>query len=134
MDIITTKNDIETLDDIKTFVDAFYGAVRQDALLAPIFNDKIEDRWAVHLEKMYRFWQTVLLDEHTYYGSPFMPHAKLPVSKAHFEKWVLLFCQTIDGLFVGEKAERAKWQGKRMAEMFYIKIEYYKNNSTIPLV
>ncbi len=126
--------DITSLDDIKLFVDTFYDKVRHDDLLADIFNNKIEDRWAQHLDKMYRFWQTVLLEDHTYYGSPFVPHANLPVEAAHFDQWLILFNNTIDSLFEGEKATRAKWQGQRMAEMFLTKIEYYKTNSSIPLI
>jgi len=127
------KHDISTLDDIKLLVDSFYGKVREDNLLKDIFNERIEDRWPQHLEKMYRFWQTVLLEEHTYFGSPFVPHAKLPVEQHHFEQWVKIFNKIVDEHFIGEKAERAKWQGQRMAEMFHYKIEYYKNSSTTPL-
>lgn len=128
------KRDISTLDDIKLLVDTFYGKVREDEKLKDIFNNKIQDRWTEHLEKIYLFWQTVLLDEHTYYGSPFLPHAKLPVNAEHFERWLELFYETVDGFFEGEKASRAKWQGQRMAEMFHSKIEYYKNNPAIPLI
>lgn len=128
------KSDITTLDDIKLLVDSFYGKVREDDLLANIFNERIQDRWPAHLEKMHRFWQTVLLEEHTYYGSPFLPHAKLPVDAKHFERWMKLFNETVDTLFKGEKATRAKWQGERMAEMFLSKINYYRNNSSIPLI
>lgn len=128
------EKDITTLDDIKVLVDTFYSRVREDQMLRDIFNDKIQDRWPEHLEKMYRFWQTVLLEEHTYHGSPFLPHAQLPVEAAHFEAWVQLFSDTVDSLFAGAKAERAKWQGQRMAEMFHSKIEYYRSNSSIPLI
>jgi len=128
------KSDIGTIDDIKLLVNTFYGKVRQKDLLKDIFNTKIEDRWPEHLEKMYRFWQTVLLEEHTYNGSPFLPHARLPVTKEHFDAWLALFFNTVDELFAGEKAERAKWQGRRMAEMFQHKIEYYKNNAAQPLL
>lgn len=128
------KKDISTLDDIKLLVDNFYGRVRKDELLADIFNERIQDRWPQHLEKMYRFWQTVLLEEHTYYGSPFAPHAKLPVELKHFQQWLKLFGETVDNLFSGEKATRAKWQAERMAEMFHYKIEYYRNNSATPIL
>ena len=128
------KNDIQNITDIQLLVDTFYGKIREDQLLKDIFNTKIQDRWPQHLAKMYTFWQTVLLDEHTYYGSPFVPHAKLPVDLEHFDKWLLLFNSTVDDLFKGEKAERAKWQGQRMAEMFHSKIEYYKNNSSLEIL
>ena len=120
------KHDISTLDDIKILVDTFYGKIRKNDLLAPIFNEKIEDRWPEHLEKMYTFWQTVLLKEHTYYGSPFVPHAHLPVDNVHFNTWVGLFNETVDDLFEGNVAEEAKWRGLKMAEMFETKIEHYR--------
>ena len=123
-----TSKDILTLEDVKKLVDTFYGKVQQDPLLAPIFNERIQDRWPEHLEKMYRFWQTVLLDEQTYSGSPFPPHAKLPVDASHFKEWMNLFTQTIDELFTGEKATEAKWRAGKMAEMFQFKIDHYRNN------
>lgn len=126
--------EIITLDDIKKLVDTFYEKVRRNELIGPIFNERIQDRWPQHLEKMYTFWQTVLLGEHTYFGSPFPPHANLPVSHKHFEKWMELFTQTLDELFTGEKAEDAKWRAGKMAEMFESKIEYYKNKPFKSLV
>ncbi len=119
--------EIQNLDDIKLLVDSFYGRVRKDDLLKDIFDNVIQDRWPQHLEKMYRFWQTVLLGEYTYEGTPFPPHAPLPVSKEHFDRWIVLFESTVDTYFIGEKAERAKWQGNRMASMFLSKIEFYRN-------
>lgn len=116
------------MNDIQLLVDAFYLKVREDELLAGIFNERIQDHWSMHLEKMYRFWQTVLLEEHTYHGSPFVPHAKLPVDKAHFDRWLHLFNATLDEHFSGTKADEAKWRAERMAGMFFNKITYYKNN------
>jgi hemoglobin len=77
---------------------------------------------------MYAFWQTVLLKEHTYFGSPFVPHAKLPVKQEHFDKWMELFYTTINEQFAGEKAIEAKWRAEKMAEMFHSKIQYYRQN------
>jgi hemoglobin len=118
--------DIITLEDIKTLVDAFYEKVKRDDLLAPIFNERIQDRWPQHLKKMYAFWQTVLLDERTYVGSPFPPHAQLPVDHSHFQRWMELFMLTADELFNGEKAYEAKWRAGKMAELFESKINHYK--------
>ena len=128
------KNDIKDITDIQLLVNTFYSKIREDQLLKDIFNNKIENRWPEHLQKMYSFWQTVLLEEHTYYGSPFLPHAKLPVDLVHFEKWLSLFNTTVDNLFEGERAEKAKWQGQRMAELFHSKIKYYKNYQGTPLL
>ncbi len=120
------QKDILNIEDIKLLVDSFYDKVKADKLLGPVFNERIKDRWPEHLEKMYRFWQTVLLGDHTYYGSPFPPHAQLPVSHEHFVKWMELFTATADDLFAGAKAAEAKWRAAKMAEMFEIKIEHYR--------
>ena len=126
--------DIQEITDIQQMVDTFYGKVRQDDLLKDIFNGRIGDRWPEHLDKMYRFWQTVLLEEHTYQGSPFPPHLRMPVAEEHFERWKMLFNETVDELFDGERADRAKWQGSRMAAMFLSKINYFRENNLTPIV
>ena len=128
------KKDILSLEDVKNLVDTFYGKVREDELIGPIFNEKIQNRWPEHLAKMYTFWQTVLLGEHTYFGSPFPPHAQLPVERIHFERWLALFSQTLDELFTGEIAKEAIWRANKMATMFQYKIEHYKNNPTKSLI
>ena len=122
------KKDIKNINDIQLFVNNFYDKIQKDDLLKDIFNPVIQDQWPKHLEKMYRFWQTVLLDEHTYFGSPFVPHAKLPVEKKHFDLWLKLFYETLDEHFSGEKSEEAKWRASKMAEMFYSKIKFYRNH------
>ncbi|MEO8766404.1 MAG: group III truncated hemoglobin [Ginsengibacter sp.] len=127
---MNVTKEIMSLDDIKELVDTFYDKVRKDELIGPVFNERIRDRWPRHLETMYTFWQTVLLGEHTYFGSPFPPHANLPISHKHFEKWLDLFTKTIDDLFTGEKATDAKGRAAKMAEIFESKIAYYKDTSS----
>lgn len=122
---MSKTREIKDLDDVKFLVNDFYGKIRKDDLLKDIFEDIIQDKWPEHLDKMYRFWQTVLLGDRTYYGAPFPPHRLLPVKEEHFNRWLKLFYETVDTNFHGEKAERAKWQGNRMAEMFLMKIKMF---------
>ncbi|MGJ1198801.1 group III truncated hemoglobin [Sphingobacterium spiritivorum] len=127
------KQDIRTLEDIKLLVDTFYGRVQQDTLIGPIFNAILDGRWEAHLEKMYGFWQTLLLDQHSYFGSPFPPHATLPVEADHFDAWLNLWTNTVREFFEGEKAEEAILRGEKMATMFLSKITYYRNTNARPL-
>ncbi|MBK8582715.1 MAG: group III truncated hemoglobin [Flavobacteriales bacterium] len=127
------KGDISTIEDIRLLVDTFYGRARLDDLVGPIFNDTIKDRWPEHLAKLYNFWQTVLLNVQSYSGSPFMAHAKLPVDKPHFERWIQLFHGTIDDLFVGPKADEAKQRAGLMAQMFQYKLASIRNDGTTPI-
>ena len=122
------KKDITTLDDVKLLVDTFYSNIRQDEMLGIIFNQNIQDRWPEHLAKMYKFWQTLLLGEYTYDGRPFPPHAHLPIGKQHFTQWLVLFNDTVDSLFTGEKADEAKWRAQKMAVMFQSKLDYIQNH------
>jgi hemoglobin len=126
---MSQQKDITTIEDIRLLVDTFYGKVRVNNLLGGIFNGVIKDRWPEHLEKMYRFWQTVLLGDHTYWGSPFPPHAQMPIAQNHFEAWLKLWHEAIDEHFAGAKADEAKWRAEKMAVMFLSKIQYYRQSS-----
>lgn len=126
--------EIISVEDVRTLVHTFYEKVQSDDLIGPIFNSRMEGRWPEHLEKMVRFWQTVLLNEHTYQGAPFAPHAHLPIEKEHFERWLTLFYENIDLHFTGEKVIEAKWRAQKMAEMFQYKIDYYRNRPKKSLV
>lgn len=125
--------DISTKEDIKLLIDTFYGTVRQDELLGPIFNERIKDKWPEHLEKLHSFWQMVLFQEPTYQGRPFPPHAELPIDRSHFQRWMEIFNSTLDSLFAGDKANEAKWKAGKMAEMFRSKIEYFRSTGQKPL-
>ncbi len=127
------RGEILSLADIRLLVDTFYGRARQDELIGPIFNNTIQDRWPQHLNKLYNFWQTVLLGEHTYYGAPFPPHSVLPLQQAHFERWLQLFHQTLDDLFSGPKAQEAKQRSVMMAQMFQYKMAEHARMGTSPI-
>jgi len=128
------KQDILTIEDVKLLVNRFYDKIKTNELLGPIFKERINDHWPEHLDKMYRFWQTVLLGEHTYHGTPFPPHAQLPVGHEHFLKWMELFTATVDELFMGEKATEAKWRAAKMKELFEMKITHYKKTGIKTLI
>lgn len=115
------KPQLSTPADIQQLVDAFYEKVRQDACLAPVFDARIKD-WSVHMPTMYRFWSSMLLGTGTYHGQPFDKHQSLPITALHFERWVTLFCQTVDEHFAGEKAEEAKFRAQSIAQIFQYKM------------
>ena len=118
--------EISTREDIIRLVDEFYGKVKKDELLGPIFAAVVKDNWPKHLEKMYGFWETILLNVRAYSGSPFPPHAKLPIEKQHFDRWLELFHQTIDQQFEGEKAKEAKYRSSQMGMMFNYKLAHLR--------
>lgn len=81
-------------DMIRTLVHAFYGKVRRDPVLGPIFAAAIED-WDAHLEKLCRFWSSVMLMSGSYKGNPMLAHMEIgAIQPEHFTRWLGLFRET----------------------------------------
>jgi hemoglobin len=114
--------DIENETDVRTLVDAFYGAIREDALLNPIFTDIAQVEWEHHLPKMYAFWNGLILGQPGYAGAPFIAHTRLPVTREHFTRWLELFRATVDEHFAGERAQRAKDAAGSIAHTFAMRM------------
>lgn len=111
--------DTITEDTIAKLVDSFYGRVRGDQMLGPIFAEAIGDDWGPHLNKMKRFWSSVLLATRTYKGNPMMAHLQLPrLTVDHFRRWLQLWNQTVAGICSKELARfdmgRAELIGERL--------------------
>ena len=121
--------DIESIDDVKLLVDNFYAKVREDDLLGPIFNSRLEGRWEKHHKRLYRFWNTVLLRKPDYYGKPVEMHFNMNIGGEHFSRWLEIWNETVKGNFEGMIAERALLRGKTMAHAFLEKIEKHRKNS-----
>jgi hemoglobin len=80
---------------IRLLVRCFYGRVRADARLGPIFAMHIAGDWEPHLEKMTDFWCSVVLKTGAYQGRPVPAHLKLKeVVESDFEIWLALFRET----------------------------------------
>ncbi|MFK8162128.1 MAG: group III truncated hemoglobin [Lewinella sp.] len=119
--------DIKNKADIKVFVDGFYGKVRVDPTIGPVFAAVIQpDQWPIHLERMYDFWNTILFAQADYRGNPFSKHATLPLEHRHFERWLALLEETLAESFAGEKVEEVKWRAAQMAMTFEAKLEYIR--------
>lgn len=111
------RKDIENEEDIKNLVHVFYGKVRENEALFKIFDPIIQDHWSAHLDKMTRFWSTLLLYTHQYKDDPLPKHLPLDLQKIHFDIWLNLFNETLDELFAGEIAENAKKRASSIARI-----------------
>lgn len=121
--------DIENIDDIKLFVDEFYGEVKNDTLIGPVFLEKIPDNWQPHLDKMYAFWNAALFGVPGFRGNPFAKHAPLKIGSKHFERWLELFHKTIDSNFKGAMAADANNRAELMAVMFLNRLQNMTGSS-----
>ncbi|HEY8524464.1 MAG TPA: group III truncated hemoglobin [Acidimicrobiales bacterium] len=104
--------DLDDPDEIAEMVRRFYADVAQDDLLGPMFNDVAQVDWSEHLPKLTAFWCRALLSMPGYRGNPFrayqLVHARRAFTRAHFERWLDLFHETVDLGWAGPKAEQAK--------------------------
>jgi hemoglobin len=97
---------------IHKLVHAFYGKVREDAVLGPVFDAKVED-WDEHLAKLCDFWSSVALMTGRFTGKPMQAHMPLAIDAGHFRRWLGLFretaaevCPPAAAAFFVDRAER----------------------------
>jgi hemoglobin len=101
-------------DYISSFVERFYGKIRQDALLGPIFAERIKD-WDLHLGRMKQFWRSVLHASGEFAGNPMVKHLAIPgLDERHFAHWLGLFYSTLRELQPTDEATRLVGERARM--------------------
>lgn len=117
-----TRHDIETRADCERLVRAFYGRALTDPVIGFLFTDVAKLDLEAHLPRIASFWETILLDARSYGGGAFRPHIelnrKVRLTRGHFDRWLFLWHQTVDELFVGERAEVGKAHADRVATAF----------------
>jgi hemoglobin len=121
--------DIQDRGDCERLVRAFYGKAMDDELIGWIFTDVAHLDLEEHVPVVTSFWETVLLGNQSYFGGAFGVHAKLHekagLRQAHFKRWLVLWCETVDELFDGERAAMAKVHGLRVANAFHGRLSTY---------
>ena len=120
---------INNREDISKLVDTFYSKIRKNELLGPIFNSHIlEEQWSEHLKKLTDFWETNVLGIAMYKGNPSAKHINVDknvghiIEPKHFGVWLQLWFETIDQLFEGKLALKAKQSARKMSTGQYLTI------------
>jgi hemoglobin len=117
---VAPRGDLSDPDEVAEMVRRFYAAVAQDDLLGPMFNDVARVDWSEHLPKLTAFWCRALFSMPGYQGNPYRAHqlvdARSAFSVAHFERWLSLFEDTLDG-WSGPKVEQARALAHKVAEV-----------------
>lgn len=128
-------NDISSKTDLVLLVDTFYGRVREDVILGPVFNTIIGDHWAEHLPKMYAFWGMSLFGEGGYTGNAVQKHVaidkQIPLGDPHFERWISLWTKTVNELFAGAKADEAIKKAGLMLQLIRLKVDAGRTGKSI---
>jgi len=100
---------------IERLVRTFYGAVRSDELIGPVFAERIAD-WEPHIQRMCEFWSSVALMSGRYHGQPMVKHMPLPVDGRHFDRWLELFERTAREVCPPAAAEHFIERAQRIAQ------------------
>ena len=122
---------------IERVVRGFYGHIRQDARLGPIFAAEIGHDWEPHLRKMIDFWSSVLLMTGRYSGRPMPVHIRLDGSKGDgkgldagdFQHWLALFEATLRELCPGPAEALFMDRARRIAESFRMGIQFHRGQT-----
>ena len=132
----SAKKEIENGEDVRLLLDSFYAKVKEDPLLAPVFQQRIptEADWPQHMDILYQFWESVLFGVAAFRGNPFPKHIGLGINATHFDRWIQLFHSTIDELFIGKIADEAKDKSVKMRMLFEFKLKSIDESGHKPLV
>lgn len=128
------KQDLQNREDVFKLVSIFYGKVRKNEHLGPIFNEIIKD-WPEHLEKLTDFWETNLFLMRKFRGNPMTAHVSVDqkfdntIEMRHFGEWLNMWYQTLDELFDGEKANLAKNRARNMSTHLFMNIYQNRKNT-----
>jgi hemoglobin len=111
------------LDDdvLRALVHRFYGKVRRDPVLGPIFEARIAD-WVVHLDRMVAFWSSVALMTGRYHGRPVAAHTPLAIDAPHFDQWLRLFRETAREVCAPEGAAHVIDRAERIAHSLHVAV------------
>lgn len=129
------QGDITNREDVFLLVSSFYKKVRKNPDIGYFFNEVIED-WDAHIIKLTDFWESNLFFKALYKGNPQKAHVKVDqennqkISSYHFGIWLNLWFETIDELFEGELASRAKTNARKMSSHLYLKIFQAREHNT----
>lgn len=120
------KNDILHRQDIEQLVTGFYQKAMTDPVIMHFFTSVLVLDLKKHIPVIVNFWESILLGGKNYQGSPmtkhFDLHALSPMKKEHFDRWLMLWIETIDDKFEGTKATEAKTRAQQIAALMQLKI------------
>lgn len=105
---------------IGRIVHTFYGRIRADPVLGPIFDAKLGGRWETHLVTMVDFWSSVALRSGRYAGKPHVAHQGLGLEHSHFQRWLGLFEGTVSELCDADVAAFFVDRAHRIADSLQI--------------
>lgn len=123
----SAMNDITNRKDIERLVNEFYSKALVDEQIGHFFSKVVELNLTHHIPTICDFWEMVLFDTGGYKANlmekHFELHRKSPIREKHFDRWLILWEETVSNLYTGPKADEAKQRAKSIAGVMQLKIE-----------
>jgi hemoglobin len=120
---VTSPPDLADRADVEALLWRFYGQVLSDEVLAEPFAEIRARGLASHIPLMCDFWETVLFRAGLYRRNALIAHLRVhdrhPLSANHFTRWLCLWNATVDEMYCGPVADRAKLQAARIAKSMH---------------
>lgn len=116
----TEFTDVADRADVEGLLRRFYGQVLVDDVLAEPFA-KVREVTGLdtHIPVMADFWETMLFHVRRYHGRVQDVHGRVhgrtALATPHFIRWLTTWYDTVDAMYRGPFAERAKRQAARIA-------------------
>ena len=122
---MNSKKDIENREDLLSLMQQFYKKLLADNSINYLFTDVAKINLAHHFPVLVDFWDSILFQSGTYQKNAMQPHLvlhqKSPLTKHHFETWLLYFKGSVDELFTGDNAFIIKERATSIATVMQIK-------------
>ena len=122
------KKDIGNRNDIEKLISEFYKKMLDDMVLGYIFTDVAKVNLEEHLPVICDFWENILFNKPAYKRRSevievhLRLNSRIKLKKGHFTRWLYLFKSTLDELYDGTVASKAKKRADSIAILMQKKL------------
>lgn len=99
---------------VTAFVRRYHALVREDPELAPLFHSCVGD-WDAHSAKLAAYWAPALRHEPAP-EFPALNPVRFGLDGPQLERWLELWNQAVDEVFIGPAAAEVRIQGQAIAD------------------
>jgi hemoglobin len=107
-------------------LDRFYGRVRGDTLIGPVFEEAVGD-WPHHLERIVDFWSSVMFASGRYKGDPMATHLQHAsrITPPMFDRWLALWATTTSEMLPAPVADALQKKAFRIAQSLRLGLQLH---------
>lgn len=126
-----------TRENLEILVTLFYHQAMKDEQIGHYFllelgEDIENEEWIKHIDILVDFWAKIFLDDPLYNSDPYGPHFTIVgLEKEDFIRWVSLFSESTDKVYVKELSHRFKEKAIDYAEEFIERLKMNPESSEL---